>query len=208
LTPPSRLAFPSTTPAGPVKAAASAPAAARGGRGILRFVFFVLFVGAAAAAFYAGTIYQRQRHAINATANAQPSPAAVSTLTDKRAAVDADPQKWISDNVQSQLARESISKPIDSKDPEFLYLYGRALTQTGDHRSASEAFSAAINNVRSEKKPALSLESELKLADAAATLKMDKASPGSQTQQTAMAEDKAIRILDETLGLKREAPQK
>src|SRR5213079_819660 len=140
-----------------------------------------------------------------ATTNAQPSPSPESTFAGKRAAVDTDPQKWLNDALPVQLAKESISKASDSKDPEFLYLYGRALTQTGDHRGASEAFASAINNVRTENKPALSLESELKLADAAATLKLDRSS-ANVTQQTAMAEEKAIRILDETLGLKREAP--
>jgi protein phosphatase len=207
LTPPSRVAFPPPSQAEPVAAVPPA-ATARRGRGVLRFIVFLFFIGAAGAAFYAGMIYQRQRHAIAATNMAQPSPSPVPTLARKRAAVDADAAKWINDNVATQLTRESISNPIDSKDPEFLYLYGRALTLTGDHRGASEAFAAAINNVRSENQTALSLESELKLADAAATLKLDKASSGSQSQQTAMAEDKAIRILDETLGLKREAPQK
>jgi hypothetical protein len=179
----------------------------RSGRGIFRFLVFLLFVVAAAGAFYAGMIYQRQRHVMMAITNAQPTPSPQSGFGEKRTAVDADPQKWIADNLQSQLTKESITTPTDSKDPEFLYLYGRALTQTGDHRSASEAFQAAINNLRSDSRPSLSLDSEVKLADAAATLKLDKASP-SQSQQTVMAEDKAIRILDETLGLKREAPLK
>jgi len=47
----------------------------------------------------------------------------------------------------------------------------------------------------------------VKLADAAASLKQDKTTI-NQSQQTAMAEEKAIRILDETIGLKREAPQR
>jgi hypothetical protein len=167
----------------------------------------LLFIGGVAGAFYAGMIYQRQKHAMMATANAQPTPSPQSAFADKRSAVDADPQKWINDTVPAQLAKESITKTADSKDPEFLYLYGRALTQTGDHRGASEAFQSAINNLRSESKTSLSLDSEIKLADAAATLKLDKAAAVSASQQTTLAEDKAIRILNETLGLKREAPQ-
>ena len=127
---------------------------------------------------------------------------------DSVAAVDADPQKWLADNVPVQVAKESITKPADSKDPEFLYLYGRALMLTGDHRGASDAFELALNNFRSDSKSALSLDAETKLANAAATLKLNKASANSQSQQTSMAEDKTIRILDETLGLKSEAPPK
>lgn len=207
LTPASRIAFPAPAPVEQTPGANVAATKSRGGRGVFRFLVFLLFIAAAAGAFYAGMIYQRQKHAIMATANAQPSPSPQSTFAGKRAAVDADPPKWIGDHLQPQLAKESITQPIDSKDPEFLYLYGRALTLTGDHRGASEAFATAINSVRTENRPALTLESELKLADAAATLKLDKASATAPSQQTAMAEEKAIRILDETLGLKREAPQ-
>lgn len=208
LTPASRIAFPAPSAVEPASAQNVVTTKPRRGRGVLRFFVFLLFIGIAAGAFYAGMIYQRQRHAIMATSNAQPSPSPVSAFAGKRAAVDADPQKWINDNLQTQLAKESITKPIDSKDPEFLYLYGRALMLTGDHRAASEAFTSAISNVRTDNQPTLSLESELKMADAAAALKLDKASTISPSQQTAMAEEKAISVLDETLGLKREAPQK
>jgi serine/threonine protein phosphatase PrpC len=208
LTPASRVAFPAPSPVEQIPAAAVAPAAARRGRGLFRFIIFLFVVVAVAGAFYGGMIYQRQQHVNLAITNAQPTPSPQSAFTDKRVAVDADPQKWITDNVQPQLTKESVTNPVDSKDAEFLYLYGRALTQTGDHRGASEAFQAAINNLRSESKTSLSLDSEVKLADAAATLKLNKTSATPHSQQTAMAEDKAIRILDETLGLKREAPPK
>ncbi|HYX29400.1 MAG TPA: protein phosphatase 2C domain-containing protein [Pyrinomonadaceae bacterium] len=208
LTPASRVAFPAPSPVEPAAPPAVVTTTPRRGRGTLRFLLFIFFIVAVGGAFYAGIIYQRQRHVTMALANAQPNPSPQSTMAGKRAAVDADPQKWISDNVPAQLTKESITKPIDSNDPEFLYLYGRALTQTGDHRGASEAFQSAINKFRSDNQTSLSLDSEAKLADAAAALKLDKASASSPSQQTAMAEDKAIRILDETLGLKREAPPK
>src|ERR1051325_10203090 len=150
LTPASRIAFPAPSPVEPDSAPKVATTKPRRGRGVLRFFVFLLFIGIAAGAFYAGMIYQRQKHAMMATANAQPSPSPVSAFASRRAAVDANPQKWINDNLQTQLTKEAITKPIDSKDPEFLYLYGRALTLTGDHRAASEAFTSAISNVRSD----------------------------------------------------------
>ena len=208
LTPASRVAFPAPSPVEPTAAATVAATERRSGGGVFRFLLFLLVVAAVAGAFYGGMIYQRQRHVTMALANAQPTPSPQSTFAGKRSGVDSDPQKWMNDNVQSQLTKESITKPIDSKDSEFLYLYGRALTLTGDHRGASEAFQAAINNLRVENKTSLSLDAEVKLADAAAALKLDKASTINPSQQTAMAEEKAIRILDETLGLKREAPPK
>ncbi|HEX7723088.1 MAG TPA: PP2C family serine/threonine-protein phosphatase [Pyrinomonadaceae bacterium] len=209
LTPPSRIAFPAPAPVEQTAAAAAGVAPkSGGGRGVLRFLLFLLFIGAVGAAFYGGMIYQRQQHFTMTSTNAQPSPSPQSTLASKRAAVDADPKKWLADNVPAQLTKESIPKPTDSKDPEFLYLYGRALMLTGDHRGASDAFELAVNNFRSDSKNTLSLDAETKLANAAATLKLNKASANSQSQQTSMAEDKAIRILDETLGLKSEAPPK
>jgi PPM family protein phosphatase len=206
LTPASRVAFPASAPVETSAAAATARAPVRRGRGVLRFLVFILFIVAAAAAFYGGMLYQRQQQALTSTGNAQPSPSPQSTFATKRAALDADPQKWIADNVQAQLTKESITNPIDSKDAEFLYLYGRALTLTGNDRGASEAFESSISKLQSDTSAQLSLQAETKLANAAATLKLNKASAAAQSQQASMAEDKAIRILDETLGLKSEAP--
>src|SRR5215831_175808 len=208
LTPPSRVAFPAVSSSAPAAVAAAAPAPARRGRGMLRLLVFILFIAAAAGAFYAGMVYQRQQHVLLDTANAQPSPSPQSIFTIRRAAVDADPPKWINDNLQSQLTKESITNPVDSKDAEFLYLYGRALMLSGNHRGANEAFESSISKLQSDSSAPLSLPQETKLANAAATLKLNKASGTSQSQQASMAEDKAIRILDETLGLKSEAPPK
>jgi len=206
-TPVSRVTFPAAAPA-TAAAVLAAPAPARRGRGGLRLFVLVLFIAAAAGAFYAGMVYQRQQHALLNTATAQPTPSPQSTFPGRRAAVDSNPQEWINGNVQPQLTKESITNPIDSKDPEFLYLYGRALMLSGNHRGANEAFESCISKLQADSSAPLSLQQETKLANAAATLKLNKASGTSQPQQASMAEDKAIRILDETLGLKSEAPPK
>ncbi|HYW69946.1 MAG TPA: PP2C family serine/threonine-protein phosphatase [Pyrinomonadaceae bacterium] len=208
LTPPSRIAFPTVSTGARAAVPPAAPAPARRGRGMVRFLVVLLFIAAGAGAFYAGMVYQRQQHVLLNTTSAQPTPSPQSAFPGKRAAVDADAQKWLSDNLQPQLTKESITNPVDSKDAEFLYLYGRALMLTGNDRGANEAFESSINKLQSDSKAALSLQQETKLANAAATLKLNKASGASQSQQTAMAEDKAIRILDETLGLKSEVPPK
>jgi hypothetical protein len=73
-------------------------------------------------------------------------------------------QKWL--NERAAATCEGIDhRAADSKDPSS-FIFTAAPDQTGDHRGASEAFATAINNVRT-KTTALSLESELKLADAA-----------------------------------------
>jgi protein phosphatase len=103
LTPAARIAFPAPSPVEQIPAANVAVTKSRGGRGVFRFFVFILFIAAAAGAFYAGMVYQRQKHAIMATANAQPTPSQQSTFAGKRAAVDADPQKWIGDTSSSSL---------------------------------------------------------------------------------------------------------
>jgi protein phosphatase len=205
LTPPSRIAFPGNTSPQMSEARAVAPAKSGGGRAILRFFVFLLFVGGVAAAFYAGMVYQRQRHFIANDAAAQPSPTpAESTITSKRAAVDADPQKWLNDHLPAASGSpanpgEAATKPTDSKDPEFLYLYGRALMLTGNHKDAIQAFELALANIRSENRNSLPLATEVKLAEAAAALRLSKSS-AQESQESQTASQKANDVLDEVLG--------
>src|ERR1043166_7157729 len=95
LTPASRIAFPAPSPVEPTAAATVTAGKPRRGRGVFRFLLFLLFVGAVGSAFYAGMIYQRQRHVTMTLANAQPSPSPQSTLAAGRAAIDADPSGWL-----------------------------------------------------------------------------------------------------------------
>lgn len=210
LTPASRIAFPGPAAAQQVQPNAAMANKSGGGRAVLRFFLFLLFLGVAAGAFYGGLRYQ-QRVAMQG-ANAQPAAAGTppdnSAFAPKRAAVDADAQKWISDNAQTQMTRENIAKATDSKDAEFLYLYGRASMLTGNHREAMQAFEAALNNLRAESKTNFPLDTELRLAEAAAALKMNKDSAVQRSPEAVMAEEKAIRVLDETLGLNRQVPPK
>jgi protein phosphatase len=212
LTPPSRIAFPGN--ASPELAAARVtPAKSGGGRAILRFFLFLLFLGGVAGAFYAGMVYQRQRHFTTNDSAAQPSPTPQeSTLASKRAAVDADPQKWLTEHLPSASgspanSNAGVTNPTDSKDPEFLYLNGRALMLTGNHKDAIQAFELSLANLRSESKNTLPLAAEVKLAEAAAGLKMSKGE-GGRTQEAIMAEDKAVGALDEVLEIKSQTPPK
>ena len=208
LTPASRIAFPGPSEAQQVRPNGAVQKSSGAGRAILRFFVFLLFVAVAAGAFYGGMRYQQQQTATQtATAPTPSSTPDNSVFASKRAAVDADPQKWLDANMQAQMTKEAIAKATDSKDAEFLYLYGRAQMLTGNHREADQAFQAALANVRSDKKTNLSLDTELKLASAAAALKMNKAN-APRSQAASMAEDKAIRVLDETLGLKSPTPPK
>jgi serine/threonine protein phosphatase PrpC len=207
LTPASRIAFPGPSEAQQVQPS-SVQKSSGAGRAFVRLFVFLLFIGVAGAAFYAGLRYERERlwaqESLRPVASSTPDNTAFAS---KRATVDADPQKWLNDNVQAQMTKEAISKATDSKDAEFLYLYGRAQMLTGNHSEADQAFQAALSNVRAETKATLPLDTELKLASASAALKLNKAN-APQSQATSMAEDKAINVLDETLGLKSPAPPK
>jgi serine/threonine protein phosphatase PrpC/cytochrome c-type biogenesis protein CcmH/NrfG len=204
LTPPSRIALPG--PASPQTAQAIPRTIAKdrsgSGRAVLRFFVFLLFVGVAAGAFYAGMRYQQGRLFPSQSAQARPSPTppaldSAAAFEQKRAAVDANPQKW--------LANVTLPKATDSKDPEFLYLYGRALMLTGNHRDAMQAFELAVNNLRTESNGRLPFGAEVKLAQAAAALKLRNQPSAGRSQEGLMAEQKAAHALDEVLGLKSEA---
>jgi hypothetical protein len=146
--------------------------------------------------------YQQGRLFPSQSAQAQPSPTppaldSAAAFEQKRAAVDANPQKW--------LANVTLPKATDSKDPEFLYLYGRALMLTGNHRDAMQAFELAVNNLRTESNGHLPVGAEVKLAQAAAALRLRNQPPAGRSQEGLMAEQKAAHALDEVLGLKSEA---
>ncbi len=203
LTPASRIAFPATATAAQVQPVASAAVENRRGSGLLKFLLFLLVIALIGGAFYGGMTYQRQkmsRAVVDPVPQPSPTPSE-NPLAAQRAAVDADPAKW--------LAESSLKnpKPLESTDPQFLYLYGRASMLTGKHADAVPAFELALKNIRSDNKASMPLDAEVKLARAAATLKMTKQT-APRSQAMSMAEDEAIRVLDETLGVKTESPPK
>ena len=194
LTPPSRIAFPGPPPADhtPAAMAANEQSPSGGGHPVLRFFVFLLFLAVAGGAFYGGLRYQKFREGGAIGAISQPSPTPDSSHASfeaRRSAVDADPQKWLADNLKEG------SKPSESKDPEFLYLYGRALMLTGKHAESTQAFDMAVANLQTQSQTTLPLSTEIKLAQAAAALKLRD-------------DQKASLLLDEIMGVKKGAPPK
>jgi len=175
---------------------------------VLRLFLFIFFVGAVAAAFYGGIIFQKRASQTTASPSpaTTPPPNQTNNLQQKRTAVDANPQKWLNDNLPVQLAKENIQKATDSKDSEFLYLHGRALMLTGNHRDAMQSFDAAIRNLRTDASVSLPLGTEVKLAEVAEGLKLKQQSGPRASQEAKMAEQKALSLLDELLGLNTAAP--
>lgn len=118
------------------------------------FVFLLLLAGVAAAAFYGGMYYQRQQPepaATNVASIPKPSPVAddpAAKFDKNLRAVDQAPASWMANELKAELSRQGIANPLDSNDPELLYLYGRALMVSGgDAMQAHEAFSKAMDKL-------------------------------------------------------------
>jgi serine/threonine protein phosphatase PrpC len=163
----------------------------------LRWFVLLLLMGAVAAAFYGGMYYQKRRSSV-------PVPPVTTGVTAmdksaelerKRSDVDADPEQWLARNLPIQMSKEGISSAKESRDPEFLYLYGRAQMLIGDHHAAMQAFELALANTTTEEKRKLPLDVEIRIAEAVAALKQNN-KPGAAKM--------AMRMLDEVLGLRNE----
>jgi protein phosphatase len=117
--------------------------------GTLPLVLLVAVVSAAAA-FYGGMAYRdRQSQQAETAASTTTVPAAMTAPESAEAKyeklrreVDRTPQEFV-----SRMAAESNGKPFESADPEFLYLYGRALMLSGKHAEATEAFKKAVEKL-------------------------------------------------------------
>jgi serine/threonine protein phosphatase PrpC len=157
-----------------------------GERAMTRLFLFVLIIGAIAAAFYAGRKYRGPIPYLDqgqtTVAEATPTPAtAIDPLLkfeNARRTVDANPVAWL-----NQLGSQGVQNPLESADPEFLYLYGRASLLAGNTEEARLAFEAAIAKASLAPSPqnaTLSKEAALGLAGVA--LKSDKDRPAAITR--------------------------
>jgi hypothetical protein len=159
LTPPSRIAFPApeadmerTIEDRPLDIP-NAPARKSGlARTIGRLFWLLVFLAGVAGAFYFGTRFKGDIPFLPrpdvTVAEPQPSPVLVEDPILKferaRRTVDRAPADWLANQVKSDMAKQSIQNPLDSLDPEFLYLYGRALLLSGNTDEAAKAFEQAI----------------------------------------------------------------
>jgi Serine/threonine protein phosphatase len=143
----------------------------------LTFLFLVLMIGVGIAAFFGG-IYKQKRDAqaqADEAAAALPAPTPVNPAAEfdrKRHEVDSAPAR-----VASRMMTEQGNNPLGANDPEFLYLYGRALLLSGKYPEASAAFkkAAELMKGRAARDP-LKIENSL----AAAVAAMKSGTPGEQ----------------------------
>jgi len=195
LIPPSRIAFP--TPDGaptavPVVGTDQGPmniprrqVSESGSKVAARSFVLLLFVVAVAAAFYYGTRYRgslpfglktaSETAAIPSTAPAAASEDPLLAFERSRRAVDTAPADWLSTALPKETARQNLINPLDSQEPKFLYLYGRALLLSGNYEAGAKAFEQAI--ARADQAPTpenATIRREAVLGLAAASLKLNK----------------------------------
>ncbi|HEY0379458.1 MAG TPA: PP2C family serine/threonine-protein phosphatase [Pyrinomonadaceae bacterium] len=167
-----------------------------GGRALL---LLLLLVGLGAAAFYGGMYWQRQQvdaaaannNAPPVTPTPTPAPDPAAEFDKKRQQVDKDPAN-MAKTLRDEAATKGTQNPLDSTDPEFLYLYGRALMLMGDNMGAMPAFERAVANARADTSPLYDrLRVDARLAMMAVALRLRRLQPG--------AEEKAIAAFDELI---------
>jgi hypothetical protein len=165
---------------------------------LLRLLLFLIAITiAGGVAFYYGKSYQRQIDLEKAAAAVVPAPTPIpedpaTKFEKQRREVDRDPKGAL-----NRMAAESNSKPLDSTDPEFLYLYGRALMLNGKHAEADEAFLKSLEQLKD--RPARdSLKIEAQISAIAAAV---KAGNGVATRTAATELDKLIQTEDAGAGV-------
>lgn len=199
--PASRVAFPATSE-DPLERTQEmplniAPEEKRGGveRTMTRLFLFVVFVALLAGAFYAGRRYRGPLpNAATDPATTSATPPVTDTSTTQsqfessRQQVDSDPNLWLTTTMKNETSRQGLQNPLDSVEPAFLSLYGRASLLTGNYEEARKGFEAALN--RAAANPTAqnaSIQKDAALGLAAVALKLDSARPAAVTQLDAVS---------------------
>ena len=159
-------------------------------RTMTRFFVLVLFIVALAGAFYAGRRYRGtipyvDQGQVSDTVASVPSPTVAPdepmiTFEKARRQVDSDPKAWLGNTLGTELSRQGIQTPLQSSDPSFLYLYGRASLLTANYEEAARAFEATI--AKADLNPSQSnatLRNEATLGLTAVALKSTAAGPAA-----------------------------
>ncbi|HVG30292.1 MAG TPA: PP2C family serine/threonine-protein phosphatase [Pyrinomonadaceae bacterium] len=136
--------------------------------GWLGTILLLLIVGSAA--FYGGLRYQQEKAAqAEALTISTPSPTPTpggAIYESLRRQVDAAPATEM-----SRMAGENGGRPLDSTDPVFLSLYGRALLLSGRHQDATVALKLAEQKMGATASSRDAVAVDTRLALAAAALK-------------------------------------
>src|SRR6266536_1850568 len=200
LVPPSRIAFPATANqeaeliSTPEQRLNIPESSSPGGGGLARILvslfIFLLLVGVAAGSFYAGRRYKgplpflTESNGVIPQVSSSPIASEDPLLKFERARreIDREPAGWIANQMKVELTGQGIQTPLESSDPEFLYLYGRASLLSGNTDEAAKAFAQAIEKAGlSASTTGATVQKEATLALAALALKSDKEKPRALT---------------------------
>lgn len=117
---------------------------------VFGFLFVLLLIGGA---LYAGARYRDRIPFLANLGTVPPQPVntpqpvvedPILAFEKARRNVDRDPRAWLASEVGKELVNAALLTPLESANPEFLYLYGRANLLSGNQDEASKAFEAAI----------------------------------------------------------------
>jgi tetratricopeptide (TPR) repeat protein len=166
------------------------------GRKVARFFTFILFLAVAAGGFYVGRRYKGPIPFIKDSGETiapafDPPPtidADTAEFEMKRRVVDQRPADWLANEMKTELARQNIQSPLDSSDPRFLYLYGRASLLAANYDQASQAFEQAIAKADLNLTPQnATIRKEATLGLAAVALRSEKDKPKALTHLDELA---------------------
>jgi serine/threonine protein kinase len=171
------------------------PSASKSRRTILAAILIGLGTFALAALIWRYFVNPSASASIQPASRAEPStqatPDELAEFEKKRQQVDQDPAN-MAKSLRDEAAVKGTQIPLDSTDPEFLYLYGRALMLLGDNMSAMSAFEGAIANVKPDTSPVQDrLRVDARIAMMAVALRLRQLQPG--------AEQKAIAAFNELI---------
>jgi serine/threonine protein phosphatase PrpC len=151
-----------------------------GGHGLLGVGAILLTLGAAALAFYVGMMFERggtsgRLSTVASTPTPGPTRTPEAAFAETPAERFARLRRAVDLSPASEAARMSAAadgRPLESNDPEFLYLYGRALLLSDRQPEAADAFGRAIQRINENMTPANGeLKIDARLAKVAAHLR-------------------------------------
>lgn len=184
--PPAQVAFPALARDGNhIEAANTHPATyeTKKRSGAALFFGFLFVIALIGGALYAGARYRDRIPFLANLGSPQPTPVTtpqpvqdpILTFEKARREVDRDPRAWLGSEIARELVNAGVQTPLDSPNPEFLYLYGRANLLTGNPDEASKAFEAAIAKAALNPTPSLeTVRKEAALGLAAASFKTQR----------------------------------
>ena len=169
-------------------------------RTLVSLLMFIMLAAVAAGAFYAGRRYKgpvpfiSENKPVMAEVSASPIVTEDPLLKFERARreVDREPAGWIANQMKLDLASQGIQNPLDSSDPEFLYLYGRASLLSGNPDEAAKAFVQAIDKAGANASTTgATVQKDATLALAALAMKSNKERPRALTHFDEMLQKNA-----------------